>query len=158
MLMTKILPGWLSGKESTCQCRRCGFDPWVRKIPWRGKWQPTPVCLPGDSHGQRSPVGCSPWGHKESDTAEQFSTLTIIHIQIFQVRLIQSSQAFKILEKGKGTNRQTTLKRESFKIHETLLLITPNPGLSPFHLPSRSFKDGHVLQAGARSLKRKTLA
>ena len=37
------LPWWLSGKESACQCRRHGFDPWVRKIPWRRKWQPTPV-------------------------------------------------------------------------------------------------------------------
>ena len=48
------LPQWLTGKESTCQCRRCGFDPWVRKIPWRRKWQPTPVFLPGKSHEQRS--------------------------------------------------------------------------------------------------------
>ena len=51
------LPSWLSGKESTCQCRRHkrrGFDPWVRKIPWRRKWQPTSVFLPGKSHGQRT--------------------------------------------------------------------------------------------------------
>ena len=58
------LPWWLSGKESTCQCRRCGFDPWSRKIPWRRKWQPTPVFLPGKSHGQRILVGYSLWGHK----------------------------------------------------------------------------------------------
>ena len=45
-----------------------GFDPWVRKIPWRRKWQPTPVFLPGKSQGQRSLAGYSPWGHKESDT------------------------------------------------------------------------------------------
>ena len=44
--------------------RRCWFDPWVGKIPWRRKWQPTPVFLPGKSHGQRSLVGYSPWGHK----------------------------------------------------------------------------------------------
>ena len=43
----------------------------VRKIPWRRKWQPTPVFLPGKSHGQRSLVGYSPWGHKESDMTEQ---------------------------------------------------------------------------------------
>ena len=51
---------WLSGKESTCQCRRqrrCGFDPWVGKIPWRRAWQPTPVFLPGKFHGQRNLVG-----------------------------------------------------------------------------------------------------
>ena len=55
---------WLSGKESTCQCSRLGFDPWVRKVPWRRKWQPTPVFLPGKPHGQRSLVGYSPWGRK----------------------------------------------------------------------------------------------
>ena len=67
------LPGGASGKESACQCRRCkrcGFDPWVGKISWRRKWQPTPVFLPGESHGQRSLVGYSLWGHKESDTTE----------------------------------------------------------------------------------------
>ena len=40
------------------------FDPWVGKIPWRRKWQPTPVFLPGKSHGQRGLVGYSPWGHE----------------------------------------------------------------------------------------------
>ena len=44
------------------------FDPWVRKIPWRRKRQPTPVFLPGKSHGPRSLVGYNPWGLKESDT------------------------------------------------------------------------------------------
>ena len=41
-----------------------GSIPWVGKIPWRKKWQPTPVFLPGESHGQRSLVGYSPWSHK----------------------------------------------------------------------------------------------
>ena len=53
---------------SVCpQCGRPGFDPWVGKIPWRRKWQPTPVFLPGESHGQRTLIGYSPWGRKESD-------------------------------------------------------------------------------------------
>ena len=47
-----------------------GLDPWVGKIPWRRKWQPIPVLLPGKSHGLRSLVGYSPCGHKESDTTE----------------------------------------------------------------------------------------
>ena len=54
------LPGffqWLSGKESTCQGRRHGFSPWVGKIPWRRKWQPSQEFLPGKSHGQMSLVG-----------------------------------------------------------------------------------------------------
>ena len=46
---------------------RCGFDPWVGKIPWRRASQPTLVILPGEFHGQRSLVGYSPQGHKESD-------------------------------------------------------------------------------------------
>ena len=58
------LPRWLSGKESTCQCSRLGFDLWVRKISWRRKWLPTSVFLPGKFCGQRSLAGYSPWGHK----------------------------------------------------------------------------------------------
>ena len=66
-------PGGASGKEPACQCRRwktCGFNPWVGKIPWRRESQPTPVFLPGESHGQRTLAGYSPWGHKELDTTE----------------------------------------------------------------------------------------
>ena len=61
-----------SVEESTCQCKRYRFDPWVGKIPWRRKWQPTPVFLTGKSHGQRRLAGyyCS-CGRKESDTTEQ---------------------------------------------------------------------------------------
>ena len=58
------LPWWLSGKEPGCQYRRHEFDTWVRKIPWSRKWQATAVFLPGKFHGQRSPSGYSPWGHK----------------------------------------------------------------------------------------------
>ena len=58
-------------------CRTLGFNPWVRKIPWKRKWQPTPVSLPGKSHGQRSMAGYSPWGHRESDTAEHSAPRTI---------------------------------------------------------------------------------
>ena len=47
------------------------FNPWVGKIPWRKKWQPTPVLLPGKSHGRRSLVGYSPWGLEESERTER---------------------------------------------------------------------------------------
>ena len=66
-------PGGDSGIAPACQRRRLnrhGLDPWVRKIPWRRAWQPTPVFLPGESHGQRSLAGYSTWGHRESDTTE----------------------------------------------------------------------------------------
>ena len=69
----EYFPGGTIGKGSTCQCRRLrklGFDPWVRKIPWRRKWQPIPVLLPGESYGQRNLVGYSPQHHKELDTTE----------------------------------------------------------------------------------------
>ena len=69
-------PGGANGKESTCQGRRCKrlrYDPWVRKIPWRRKWQPTPVFLPGKFYGQRSLAGYSLWDHKKPDTTEGLS-------------------------------------------------------------------------------------
>ena len=68
------------GKESAFQCRRHrrhGFDPWVRKIPGRKKWQSTPLFLPRRSHGQRCLAGYSPKGHKESDMTEHTCTLFI---------------------------------------------------------------------------------
>ena len=61
-------PDGASGKEPAYQCRKRGFDPWVGKIPWRGAWQPTPVFFPGETHGQKSLAGYSPWGHRELDT------------------------------------------------------------------------------------------
>ena len=69
-MVNEVLPRWLSGKELACQCRRHrrrGFGLWVGKIPWRKKWQPTPVFLPGKSHGQRNLMGYSMWGPTESD-------------------------------------------------------------------------------------------
>ena len=51
-------------------------------IPWEGRWQPTPVFLPGESHGQRGLVGYSSWGHKESDVTEQLNNHNITHICI----------------------------------------------------------------------------
>ena len=72
-----------SGKEPTCQRwrnKRCGFNLWVGKIPWRRAWQLTPIFLPGESHGQRSLVGYSPRGHTESVTTK--ATQHTAHIYI----------------------------------------------------------------------------
>ena len=66
----RYLSRWYSGKESVYQCRRHGFNPWVRKNPWSRKWQPTLVFLPGKFHRHRSLAGYSLGGCKESDTAE----------------------------------------------------------------------------------------
>ena len=66
-------PGGSDSKESTIrlQCKKPKFDSWVRKIPWRRKWQPTPVFLPGGFHGQRILTGYKIWSSKELDMTEQ---------------------------------------------------------------------------------------
>ena len=66
------IPGSSDSKASAYNSGRPGFDHWVRKIPWRRKWHPIPVFLPGKSLGLRSLVDYSPWGHKESDNTERF--------------------------------------------------------------------------------------
>ena len=71
ILLYSSFPGGGNGKEPACQFRRQKrhrFNPWVGKISWRRKWQPTPVFLPWESHGQGRLVGYIPWGRKESDT------------------------------------------------------------------------------------------
>jgi len=55
--------------------RRLGFHPWIGKIPWMRKWQPTPIFLPGEFHEQRSLAGYSLWGCKESDRTEHACTV-----------------------------------------------------------------------------------
>ena len=81
-------------KEPNCQCRKPNRA-WVRKIPWRRAWQPTPVFLPGESHGQRGLEGYSPWSHKQSDTIERpifsfsfFSNLFLVICISHQIVLI----------------------------------------------------------------------
>ena len=81
-MLHQAFPGGLVVKNPPANAgdtRLTGFDPWVGKIPWRRKWQPSPVFLPGKSHGQRSLVGYCPLGHKESDTTKGLSTHTHTH-------------------------------------------------------------------------------
>ena len=93
------------GKASACNAGRPGFDSWVGKIPWRRKWQSTPAFLPGKSHGRRSLIGYSSWGHKESDTTERIhfhfhqlkkSATTLVQVPDIHSRLTES----KLLETG----------------------------------------------------------
>ena len=83
------LPRWLSGKESACQARRCRFSPWVRKILCRRKWQPTPVFLPGKSHGQRSLVGYSPWSQKSLTRLSDLTTTAALVMKVSKTRMRQ---------------------------------------------------------------------
>ena len=87
-------PRWLSSKEHAYQCRRHRLDHWVRKSPWRGKWHPTFVFLPGKSHGQRSLTGYSPWGSKELDITKRLNTHTEISNVHFSVRPTELSFIF----------------------------------------------------------------
>ena len=78
------LPRWFSGKEPACQCTRHGLNPWVRKIPWRRKWQSIPVFLPRKSHGQRGLA----WDHKRVSydlAIKQHPTHTYICLCVSQI-------------------------------------------------------------------------
>ena len=88
--------------ESTCQCRRHrwhSFHLWVRKIPWRRKWQPAPVFLPAELHGQRSLKGYSPWGCKELDMTERTHTHTHTHTtwwNVHEIPIVWGLGAFQV--------------------------------------------------------------
>ena len=77
--------GGARGKEPVCQCRRCkicigpGFNPWVRKTPWRRAWQPTPVFLPGESHGQKNLQGTVYRVQKSQTQLKQLRTHRLVH-------------------------------------------------------------------------------
>ena len=92
------------------ECRRHGFNPWVRKIPWRRKWQPTPVFLPGESHGQRSSGGSV---HGVAKSQIQLKWLSTQHAQIigdsarYQTKHACRKDGFKVF---KGKNVLNTLK------------------------------------------------
>ena len=66
-------PGGSDGKEYACNAGELGSIPGSGRSPGRREWQPIPVFLPGESHGQRILAGYSPWGCKESDTTEQLT-------------------------------------------------------------------------------------
>ena len=92
-IRAETFPAGASGKEPTCQSRRRmrhQFDPWVRKIPWRKAWQPTPILLTGESHGQRNLAGYRPWGHKQLDTTE-----AIEHARTNRYRVFIFSNVYK---------------------------------------------------------------
>ena len=79
----------LSGKDSTCNARDLGSIPGSGRFPWRIKWQPTALFLPGECHGQKSLVGYSPWGCKESDTTEHTHA-----VQVHQTKLLNCIKGY----------------------------------------------------------------
>ena len=100
-----VIKGWETGMLSLLEwwwrtrCRRrrrerCGFAPWVGKIPWRRAWQPTPVLLPGKFDGQRNLAGYSPRGRKELDMTERARTHTPRHIHVHTRAFAIAAQAW----------------------------------------------------------------
>ena len=90
--MCPTFPSGSVGKEVTCQCERPRSDLWVRKIPWRRKWKPTPRFLRGESHVQRSLEGYSPTTCKESDMTEQLSTHMLFISYMWTLKMKQTSE------------------------------------------------------------------
>ena len=86
-------PRWFSSKSS-CQCGRPRSYPWVRKIPQRREWQPTSLFLPRKFHGQRNLMGCSPWGHKESDMTKQLT-------QTHTVSVVAETMCVRYVKQGR---------------------------------------------------------
>ena len=81
------------GQRICLQCRKPGFDPWLRKVPWRREWLHIPVFLLGEFHGQRSLAECIPWGQRESDPTEGL-THTHTHTHIYKTRVILATEDF----------------------------------------------------------------
>ena len=95
------------------------FDPWVRKISWRRKWQPTPVFLPGESHGQRSLAGYSPWRHEESGMTERLSTNRYTRKKEEKAQIHQPSSYLQNLEKEeekKSEQKEENKDQKSVKL------------------------------------------
>ena len=86
------------------------LKPWVGKIPWRREWQHTPVLLPGESHGQRSLAGYSPWGHKESEQDWATNTFPFTPLSVVTHALI-------LIRKG-NLDTKTELPREKMAINK----------------------------------------
>ena len=89
---------WLRIHLQCRRCRRHRFDPWVGKIPWRRKWQPTSVFLPGESHGLRSLAGYSPWGYKELAISEHVCTSSISLTRLYELNT--TIKAFRTISMG----------------------------------------------------------
>ena len=86
-------PGGSEGKQSACNAGDLGLITWVGTIPWRRKWQSTPVFVPGESRGQRSLAGYSPQRLKESDTTEKLST----HAQLVRTYCVGNYTQYSII-------------------------------------------------------------
>ena len=140
------LPRWLSSKEFACQYRRCWFDPWVEKIPWKSKWQPTPVFLPGESHGQ-SVVGYSS-GHKEWDKTDDW-----VHTHTHtQVDCVKETRIIQHIQGPKETKRRGSVSSLSLSLICAFHFLLPSDTEAPvfsLRAAAPTFQAGLQLPSGS---------
>ena len=163
------LPRWLNGKESACQGRshrRHRFDPWVRKIPCRRKWQPIPVFSPGKFKAQRSLASSSSWGHKESDSrpCTHSNTVTPTRVTVITEKRISpeiSEITFANLQIGKDLylDRCPVLSRITFplRLHTHFGVHCQAGQLSLFPLLNRRFAQRRTILINAKGYHKKQL-
>ena len=162
-------PGGACGKKPACQCRRrkrCGFDPWVGKIPWRRAWQPTPVFLPGESHGQRSLVSYKSielwksqiWLRRLSMQAHMSSHRVITYLEdqlSWKVRKESQSNLTGLIKAGLYKNKFGLFMDRMQNSHEFVRLkletskqfhqaAASSIALSSLHHHKRIFREKHV--------------
>ena len=129
------LPRWLSGKESTCQCRRCRFDPWIGKIPWRRKWQPIPVFLPGrtEEPGGLGAPGTQRVGHDWECTHPPHP-----HPHWERIRIFKTREELVFIEKFFNFHwkvLQSIKSKDNFRVHYPVfktVWVNSKPGLARF--------------------------
>ena len=144
-------PGGAWGQEPACQCRRhhsLGFDPSVGKIPWRRKWQPTPGFLLGESHGQRSLAGCSPWGRERLSAHPPSSAQSFSRVWLFATPWTAARQASLSITNSRSLPKLMSI--ESVMPSNHLILCRPLL-LPPSIFPSiRVFSNESVLHIRRR--------
>ena len=121
------LPREHSGKESACWCRRCKrrkFDPWVGKIPWRRKWKPPPVFLPGEFHGQRSLVGYSPWGRNR--VRHDLATKQQLHFDKVEKQGLECVWGMQGRGRGRWGEKKHTVEKAKMNFKGSWLYLCTN--------------------------------
>ena len=151
---------WLSGKEPACQCRRQGFNPWVRKIPWRRAWQPIPVFLPGESCGQRSLVRYSLWGRTESDTTERLNTTNEEKSCAVWLPMLHQSPQDSESKRPGGAPTGKDARTHGWGCEAAGLLgkVTDRLRWSPTHACDCAVSPGHTCHRNVCQCKQKTWA
>ena len=151
--MSHVNNGFPAAQWSTIRLlsRRCRFDPWAGKISWTRKWLPTPVIMPGKSHGQRSLVGYGPWGLKESDLTEQLNkkkNMLMITAEVTKHLLCARREATGFANLNHSSNSWTSKETAAFhRLHSRvdMPLMKPQIRSQRAHDPKKNHQACCVL-------------